>query len=284
MYVTMECPEVFRMGDWWYLVFSTFNDRFVTHYRISRSLSGPWHIPDNDAFDGRGNYAIKTASDGNRRFAFGWIPSKTGSSDFGPWEWGGTMVFHEIEQDPSDGTLTVKPVPGLAEFCKDKKESVIKPWNAVWNQADGKLETQYMGALLSPVPEGRFYADIRFTLEEGSEFGIAMHTDEGLESGYFLKMKPSLGMLAMDQWPRTDKPGRYQWQINGDLSFQVETMRPLPPGPKYRIQIFREDDICVIYVNEKAALSTRMYNHKGKQAGIYLVQGKMSAVSMEIYT
>ena len=28
-------------------------------------------------------------------------------------------------------------------------------------------------------------------------------------------------------------------------------MRPLPLGPEYRIQIFREDDICVIYVNEK---------------------------------
>ena len=38
MYVTMECPEVFRMGDYWYLVYSTFSDRFTTHYRISKSL------------------------------------------------------------------------------------------------------------------------------------------------------------------------------------------------------------------------------------------------------
>ena len=64
MYITMECPEVFQMGDYWYLVFSTFSDQFTTHYRYSKSLSGPWLIPEDDVFDTRANYAIKTASDG----------------------------------------------------------------------------------------------------------------------------------------------------------------------------------------------------------------------------
>ena len=40
MYVTMECPEVFRMGSWWYLVFSTFSDRFTTHY-TGRAVGDP---------------------------------------------------------------------------------------------------------------------------------------------------------------------------------------------------------------------------------------------------
>ena len=39
------CPEVFQMGGWWYLVFSTFSDRFTTHYRMARTLDGPWGIP-----------------------------------------------------------------------------------------------------------------------------------------------------------------------------------------------------------------------------------------------
>ena len=60
MYVTMECPEVFRMGSWWYLVFSTFSDRFTTHYRMARTLDGPWEIPEDDVFDTRADYAIKT--------------------------------------------------------------------------------------------------------------------------------------------------------------------------------------------------------------------------------
>ena len=108
MYVTMECPEVFRMGDYWYLVYSTFSDRFTTHYRISKSLKGPWRIPDDDVFDTRADYAIKTASDGTRRYAFGWIASKYGNRDFGPWEWGGTMVFHELVQEEGTGELKVR--------------------------------------------------------------------------------------------------------------------------------------------------------------------------------
>lgn len=103
MYITMECPEMFQMGDYWYLVFSTFSDQFTTHYRIGKSPNGPWMIPEDDVFDTRSDYAIKTASDGKRRFAFGWIASKYGDRDFGPWEWGGTMVFHELIQNPNDG-------------------------------------------------------------------------------------------------------------------------------------------------------------------------------------
>ncbi|MFR9062577.1 MAG: hypothetical protein ACLVJO_01765 [[Clostridium] scindens] len=46
-------------------------------------------------FDTRADYAIKTASD-RTKICFGWIASKYGNRDFGPWEWGGTMVFHEL--------------------------------------------------------------------------------------------------------------------------------------------------------------------------------------------
>ena len=42
LYFTHECPDLFMMGDWWYLLFSEFSDSCVTRYRMARSLSGPW--------------------------------------------------------------------------------------------------------------------------------------------------------------------------------------------------------------------------------------------------
>ena len=54
-----------RWGEWHYLVYSTFSDRFVTHYRKSRSFRGPYLSGASDTFDGRGCYAIKTAGDPN---------------------------------------------------------------------------------------------------------------------------------------------------------------------------------------------------------------------------
>ena len=39
-----ECPDMFRMGDWWYLVFSNYTDGFATYYRMARSPLGPWCV------------------------------------------------------------------------------------------------------------------------------------------------------------------------------------------------------------------------------------------------
>ena len=61
LYFTHECPDLFRMGEWWYLVFSEFSERCVTRYRMARSLAGPWLAPAEDTFDGRAFYAAKTA-------------------------------------------------------------------------------------------------------------------------------------------------------------------------------------------------------------------------------
>ena len=38
----MECPELFRLGDYWYLVFSRYSEQAQTVYRVSRSSHGPW--------------------------------------------------------------------------------------------------------------------------------------------------------------------------------------------------------------------------------------------------
>ena len=46
-----ECPDFFRMGDWYYLVFSSYADRYQTMYRKSRSPYGPWQTPEIDTFD-----------------------------------------------------------------------------------------------------------------------------------------------------------------------------------------------------------------------------------------
>ena len=76
LYFTHECPDLFRMGDWWYLIFSEFSDATLTRYRMSRTLAGPWRAPADDAFDGRAYYAAKSASDGKRRLLFGWNPTR----------------------------------------------------------------------------------------------------------------------------------------------------------------------------------------------------------------
>ena len=278
MYITMECPELFKMGNYWYLVFSTFSDRFTTHYRISKNWNGPWEIPDDDVFDTRADYAIKTASDGKRRFAFGWIASKYGNTDFGPWEWGGNMNFHEIVQIPETGELRVKAVQGVLDyFSEDVKLESEEVYNGrIENTGTGsKLTSDTLGALLYPVKDDTFRLDMTIIPGRQHEFGIALHVDKDMETGYFLRLDTKRRTVAWDLWPRSEQ-GRYQWQIKGDVPYQIETARLLPEAEEYRVHIIRETDICVVYINDEIALSTRMYDHKGGYAGIYVVQGEVN--------
>ena len=84
-------------------------------------------------------------------------------------------------------------------------------------------------------------------------------------------------LVAWDMWPRGEQ-GRYQWQIKGDVPYQIETARKLPKAEEYRVHIIKEKDICVVYINDEIVLSTRMYNHKDGYAGIYVVQGNVKLI------
>ncbi|MDQ1096620.1 family 43 glycosylhydrolase [Chryseobacterium camelliae] len=51
-YIMLECPDLFKMGNYWYLVFSeNWSSNSGTHYRIGTSPNGPWTTPANDRLD-----------------------------------------------------------------------------------------------------------------------------------------------------------------------------------------------------------------------------------------
>lgn len=58
----------------------------------------------------------------------------------------------------------------------------------------------------------------------------------------------------------------------------------LPRTKDYHILIVREEDICIVYINDEVALSTRMYDHKGGYAGIYVIQGNVKMSNYVVKT
>lgn len=101
--------------------------------------------------------------------------------------------------------------------------------------------------------------------------------------GLFFKNESTEKEVAWDMWPRSEK-GIYQWQIKGDIPYQIETSRRLPDADEYHLLIIREDDICIVYINDEIVLSTRMYDHKGGYAGVYVVQGEVELNNFVIKT
>ena len=135
-------------------------------------------------------------------------------------------------------------------------------------------KSETLGAGLYSVPEDCFSIEMDIHVKQAHEVGVALHVDAEMEKGYFLRMNQRKREVAWDMWPRSEQ-GVYQWQIKGDVPYQVETSRRLPDTDDYHILIIREDDICIVYINDEIALSTRMYDHKGGYAGVYVVQGEV---------
>ncbi len=84
-----ECPENFRLSNWWYIVKSRYSERPQTTYRVAPSPEGPWESRGLDTLDGRRFCAAKSASDGTRRATFAWIPYRAYHEPKGDWVWGG---------------------------------------------------------------------------------------------------------------------------------------------------------------------------------------------------
>lgn len=262
-YFTHECPDLFRMGDWWYLVFSEFTDKIVTTYRMSRSPFGPWKAPKVNNFDGHAFYAAKSVSDGKRRILFGWNCIKLGERDNAPWQWGGTIIPHEIVQQ-ADGTLCVKcPDEIAAQYAVPVPVSAGRRMGNVSEETDDIL----LGGdgkslcMLGELPE-RGKICMTFTADDDcGDFGVYMRADKGLDACYAIKFEPRFNRLALDIQPREDNTRHTQ--------VDVERYCPVIPGEENKLMILFEGSVLEVYVNDKVAMSARMFDRTEGDFGIF---------------
>jgi beta-fructofuranosidase len=276
LYATHECPDLFRIGDWWYLVYSTFSDRTVTHYRMSKSLQGPWVAPENDVFDNRAYYAAKTWTDGTSRYAFGWNPTREGNNDDGTWQWGGNLVVHEILQQ-ADGTLAVKvPESVRAAFKASVPYELVDSlgsWNIDRNYASVDAADSFASAVAGKLPSR---CKISTTIKFGPGTrgcGIILRNDEDLERGYMIRLEPGRNRMVFDLWPR-----------KGDIPHVIGLERPieLQEEVAYEVSILIDGSVCEVYVNDAIAMSARLYEFQEGGWGVFVSEGTASFEEIEV--
>lgn len=254
LYFTHECPDLFKMGDWWYLVFSEFSERMQTRYRMSRSLKGPWLTPADDTFDGRAYYAAKTSSNGQRRYLFGWLSTRDQNKDYRNWNWGGNLVVHELWQ-AADGTLCVRvPRTVDAAFGKPATGRTLKL------SAPGTFRAEAFGKMT-----GRMKLDVNVGYEAGTQScGVMLRASADLEKAYYIRIEPRHNRMVFDSWPRP-----------GDQPFMLGLERPLrlASGKPVNLKIFVDGTVCVVYADGAVAMSTRLYNLPEGDWGVFAQEG-----------
>lgn len=277
LYYTHECPDLFKMGEWWYLVFSEFSESFLTRYRMSKNLKGPWVAPENDTFDGRAYYAAKTASDGRRRFIFGWNPTRADNKDSQNWQWGGNMVVHEVVQG-TDGTLSVR-VPesvdrGFSNAIAFKFNPGIGSCEIGQNAVKILAPYSFACAAAGTMPDRcKITATVEFTGNTHG-CGIMLRVSNDVEKAYYVRLDPTRNRLVFDSWPRA-----------GDVPFMVELERPiaLTPGRPVELKVIVDGTIAEVYTAGKIAMSTRMYDLNQGAWGLFVSEGSANFRDIGFY-
>lgn len=238
-YFTHECPDYFEIGVWKYLIFSEFSDRCLTRYKMSRD-GKKWLTPKNDSFDGRAYYAAKTASDGDKRYIFGWIPTKK-ETDHDSWNWGGDLAIHEVYQGKNGALFTKMPENILVSFKKELLTISRLEIGGLNKDEVYKIETG---------DHDSFMVEFDISLDRHvTGAGVLLNYDPIQDRGYTYSLNLHQKSFAFDVYP--NQP----W----NLANFVNVNRPLLSKKTYHIQVLVQKNVAVAYLDNQFALSTRMY-------------------------
>lgn len=281
-FITQECPDLFRWGRWWYLVYSEFSDSFQTRYRIAESPDGPWLAPEHDTIDGRAFYAAKSVALQDTRYFIGWIATKQGDRDDGAWQWAGDMAVVRAHQR-GDGSLAFGLPDGVRALYGPGAAGVaFEPVDGADRRPGAGAADRY-AAWLGPEVPGEALLTVDLDIHPGTQAcGVLLRSSDDGENAYALRLEPPRNRLVFDRWPR-GSTGPEQWQVRGDVPHSVELERPvaLEPG-RHRLEIHLDHTICVAVVDGEVALSTRLYDRPSGRVGLFALDGGFDLVSFEL--
>jgi beta-fructofuranosidase len=282
----METPEIFKMGNYFYLLFSDYDSKNV-FYRKSTSITGEWSLPATvERFEGNGIYAAKTAAnEKGERYIFGWTYVQEGNSDNGKKLFGGNLVTHRIYAK-QNGDLVVAIPPTLKSYLEtatQKVNKVAQRGNVVETSTD--LHSYKLGSaggvnfssvVFEPINLPRFKINTKVTFTSPSkDFGFMIGACNDYNDFYSLRFVPADNKLRLDKVSRSN--------INNSMSSFAEVPLVLKPNTNYEVQIVIENSMLVVYVNDEVALSTRVYKATNTNWGVFTDSSEAKFDNIVVY-
>ena len=266
-----ECPDLFRMGDWWYLVYSEKHSAIRrVQYLKGRTLdelrattagdAGLWPDGHEGFLDSRGFYAGKTASNGTDRYIWGWCPTREGNNNTAVGaapnepQWAGNLVAHRIVQH-EDGTLTLGPVPALeAKYATPANVRVMAQSESGITGSDGSYamgENTYL--LFNRLG---VHNRIEMTVQTASpsdRFGLSLARGTDSEKYYSIVVNPESDTQRKLNFEEEGPAGI--GFVNGIDGYVFDT----PSDGRYHIVVYTDNSVCTVYVNDNVAYTNRIY-------------------------
>ncbi|WP_461639754.1 glycoside hydrolase domain-containing protein [Labilibaculum euxinus] len=286
----LECPDIFKMGNKWYLLFSRINrdEHRKTFYRMADSPDGPWKRCEDEkghheTFDGLYLYAGKTASNGTERYLSGWCSTGQEVNGNNELDWAGSLITHKLVQQPS-GKLYTTISEGV-----DNKFNTPADYLMVKSKGDVSGED---GTYLMRYQDGRSYGlfnrntvpvkiELSIDASQSSKFGFSFGACDDLSEVYSV----TFDLTSSNKW---SAPALflYKESIYSTGSYTNElNFTPLivPEDNVFDIKIVIEKSICVVYVNNNVAFTNRIYKMNKNPWTIFVDDGQIEVSDLSIY-
>jgi len=284
-----ECPDIFKMGNYWYLVYSE-GYRASWSRKVKYMMATSWEnlkacFNDPGAnwpqdgkegvLDSRAFYAGKTASNGTDRYIWGWCPYRTGTTIHdkninvgagGEPNWSGALVCHRIIQH-EDGTLTLGQVPAMAAKYHLQQSLTVMASNGTVSGGSAANGTVSGGSsagittlsgndayLLFPRLGTRNH--ISFTVKTSNNwdrFGISLVRGSDSKQYYTMVVNPENENWRKVNFEQEGEEGR--GFIEGIDGYGFSR----PADNAYHINIFTDNSVMVMYVNDNVCYTNRIY-------------------------
>ena len=265
----LECPDLFCIGDTWYLTYSW---DCVTYYAMSDSMGGPFVAPKDNILDGKGLaegngfifYAGKTAEFNGKLYLCGWLGRAGLSGDSGFYQWAGSVMNHELVQR-EDKTLGVKAPEILDEYYSIDKLVFAAPLAGEVEIDNNNIslsaeEGSYALADLGTRPAAMtLECDVK--MEEDSCVGFAFGGSDSDET---------FTALCLDaRWDLLHYEGYELTEID-QMDPMAITKFDFTRSDTHHVKLVCENEIVVLYIDDAKALSSRItHSINGAHIGVF---------------
>jgi len=271
----MECPTLIKYGQYWYLTFSDQWPKRVVHYRIAKDSKGTFKKPTVDYFDGNGFYAGRMEKDSENLYMFGWTPTKKKYDDAYDYNWAGNLVVHQIKQK-ENGELYPTPIKQVVNKISNKvelkpltktKEIKVSQGNYFFSGSQHELVTfsqiQGISKIIGKIT----------TKSQINKFGFMFNVS-----------KDGIGSLNMVFDSKSQELQFYNVATDKIKISQPQSTMPLQieKNDTLDFTLLIDDSVAVLYVNDEAVLSTRMFSIQNNQWGIFSMDSKITVEDLKL--
>lgn len=271
----MECPSVVALGDYFYFAFSEQGDNRVTHYMYKSSHDGEWQKFERDSIDADGFYAGRLEKAGDKLYAFAWCARLTSGSS-GGFDWGGSLVTHELVQNPQTGELyAVMPQNYKDFFSHEMDYKSVSGEKVSGFEFDGEKFTAHGVEKLSSNVV-RMSMTVETNGDKG-DFGLSF----GLDGDYNNRLGSAIIAFELEKGLITCYNG-----VSNILRYGaplVSIAYNFEKDKSYNADIIVDGEVLTVYLNGEIALTVRIPDMKEANFAFYSNGAKAKIQDIKIY-